>query len=71
MNDRILIIWVKGGSLGQGRDILSFNEFYVFRSSLKNKVEYPTTLKRETEEENRDWTRDNPDLQQALARENS
>ena len=71
MNDRILIIWVKGGSLGQERDILSFNELYVFRSSLKNKVEYPTTLKRETEEENRDWTRDNPDLQQVLARENS
>ena len=71
MNDRILIIWVEGGSLGQERDILSFNELYVFRSSLKNKVEYPTTLKRETEEENLDWTRDNPDLQQVLARENS
>ena len=29
----------------------SFNMLSVFRSSLKNKVENPTTLKRETERE--------------------
>ena len=49
--------------------MLSFNELSVFRTSLKNKVENPTTLKRETEGENLDRTRDNPHLQQILARE--
>ena len=34
--------------------MLSFNELSVFRSSLKNKVENPTTLKRVTERENLD-----------------
>ena len=34
--------------------MLSFNELSVFRSSLENKVENPTTFKRETERENLD-----------------
>ena len=49
--------------------MLSFNKLSVFRSSLKNKVENPTTLKRETKRENLDRTRDNPNLQQVVARE--
>ena len=32
--------------------MLGLNVVSVFRSSLKNKVENPTTLKRETEKEN-------------------
>ena len=50
-NDKILTILVKGGFLGQEHDILSLNMVSVFRSSLINKVENPTILKRETERE--------------------